>query len=173
MSSTLRWGVGTCALGSVGVLLTEQGVRRVILGDDDPSVSAALAAHGEPPPLRAPDDDPTVAAALTAVTSLAKGDRAAELALDCEGTPFQRRVWDALRAIPRGETRTYAQVAASIGSPRSARAVGGACGANPLALFIPCHRVVGAVGTGGYAWGVDRKEALLAAERTAAHSTRR
>jgi AraC family transcriptional regulator of adaptative response/methylated-DNA-[protein]-cysteine methyltransferase len=81
------------------------------------------------------------------------------------GTPFQHRVWRALQRIPRGVTRTYGQVAADIGQPRAARAVGQAVGANPLAVLVPCHRVLPvAGGTGGYRWGAERKSALLAAE---------
>ena len=75
------------------------------------------------------------------------------------------KVWEALRAIPRGTTRSYAQVAADIGSPRAVRAVGSACGANPVALAVPCHRVLRSVGgLGGYRWGLATKEALLSAE---------
>ncbi len=85
------------------------------------------------------------------------------------GTPFQRDVWGALLNIPTGETRTYAQIAQEIGAPHSARAVANACGANRLALIVPCHRVVPARGgIGGYRWGVGWKWALLAAERGAA-----
>jgi O-6-methylguanine DNA methyltransferase len=75
-------------------------------------------------------------------------------------------VWEALRAIPRGETRTYAEIARTVGSPKAVRAVGAACGANPLAVVVPCHRVVGADGRlTGYRWGVERKRLLLAMER--------
>ena len=92
-----------------------------------------------------------------------------EFAIELEGTPFQRRVWEALRQIPPGETQTYAQVAARLGQPRGARAVAAACAANPLAMLVPCHRVVRKDGDlGGYRWGLERKRALLARERTAA-----
>jgi len=85
-----------------------------------------------------------------------------------DGTPFQRRVWEALLLIPPGETRTYLQVALAIGAPHSARAVANACAANRLALLVPCHRVVPAGGgVGGYRWGADWKGALLAAEQEA------
>ncbi len=84
----------------------------------------------------------------------------------CRGTVFRQRVWAALRAIPRGQTRTYGQVAAEVGAPGAARAVGAACGANAVMLLIPCHRVVGAGGSlGGFAAGLDRKRALLELER--------
>lgn len=88
------------------------------------------------------------------------------VALLMKGTPFQMKVWDALRDIPRGETRTYTEIAKAIGKPRAVRAVGTACGKNALAVVIPCHRVVGAQGSGGgYRWGLKRKKALLASER--------
>jgi AraC family transcriptional regulator of adaptative response/methylated-DNA-[protein]-cysteine methyltransferase len=89
-----------------------------------------------------------------------------DLPLDIQATAFQWQVWEALAAIPYGSTRTYAEVAAAIGRPKAARAVARACAANPVALAIPCHRVVpSAGGVGGYRWGGSRKEAILAAER--------
>ena len=88
-----------------------------------------------------------------------------KLPLDIRGTVFQQRVWAELRQIPRGETRTYKQIAAAIGAPKAVRAVGSACGANPVALVIPCHRALRTDGgLGGYAWGVKRKSALLGLE---------
>jgi O-6-methylguanine DNA methyltransferase len=83
------------------------------------------------------------------------------------GTAFQRAVWDVLRAIAPGETLTYAELAAAAGRPGAARAAGGACGANPAALFVPCHRVVAAHGLGGFGWGLGVKSALLAREAAA------
>lgn len=90
------------------------------------------------------------------------------------GTPFQRRVWSALLRIPAGTTRTYAEIARSIGMPRGARAVARACASNPLAVLIPCHRVVRADGgLGGYRWGLERKRRLIAREaRQAARAAR-
>jgi O-6-methylguanine DNA methyltransferase len=91
------------------------------------------------------------------------------LPVDVNGTPFQLRVWQELRAIPYGETRTYSEVARSLGQPSAARAVARACATNRVALLIPCHRVVREDGSlGGYRWGLDRKRALLDAERTGA-----
>lgn len=88
-----------------------------------------------------------------------------DVPLSVAGTPFQWMVWRELLKIPFGETRTYGQLAAALGRPGSARAVGAACGRNPLAILVPCHRVVGADGSlTGYAWGVERKRALLALE---------
>ncbi len=86
---------------------------------------------------------------------------------DANGTEFQRAVWRALTEIPRGETRTYTEIAAAIGRPRAVRAVGSACGANPIPLLIPCHRVVGANGLGGFSGGLEWKKRLLAAEAAA------
>ena len=86
--------------------------------------------------------------------------------MDIRGTVFQRRVWRALSRIPRGETRTYAQIARAIGNPAAVRAVGSACGANPVALVVPCHRAVRTDGgLGGYAWGIGRKKRLLELEK--------
>ncbi|MBR0650585.1 methylated-DNA--[protein]-cysteine S-methyltransferase [Roseomonas terrae] len=90
------------------------------------------------------------------------------LPLDLRGTPFQRRVWAALRDIPPGRTETYGALAARIGHPGAARAVARACAANPVALLVPCHRVVPADGgTGGWRWGAERKRALLMREAAA------
>jgi AraC family transcriptional regulator of adaptative response/methylated-DNA-[protein]-cysteine methyltransferase len=89
-----------------------------------------------------------------------------DLPVDIQTTAFRRRVWEALRAIPYGQTRTYGQIAAAIGEPKAARAVGQACGANPVALVIPCHRAVRGDGaSGGYRWGTKRKQRLLSQER--------
>ena len=89
-----------------------------------------------------------------------------DLPIDVQATSFQWQVWKALADIPRGETRTYGEVAAAIGRPRAVRAVGHACAVNKVAILIPCHRVVpGAGGLGNYRWGADRKKALLAQER--------
>ena len=93
-----------------------------------------------------------------------------DLPLDIRGTAFQRRVWEALRAIPAGETASYADVARKIGAPKAVRAVANACASNAIAIAIPCHRVVrqdGAVSGSGYRWGIDRKRALLAREKQA------
>ncbi len=92
--------------------------------------------------------------------------RVFDLPLTPEGTAFQRAVWEALQAIPYGETRTYGQIAAAVGRPKAFRAVGGACHCNPIGIIIPCHRVVGSSGRlTGYAGGLDRKAALLALEQ--------
>lgn len=88
-----------------------------------------------------------------------------QIPLDLRGTPFQQMVWQAIRAIPYGQVRTYGQIARAIGRPRAARAVGQATGANPVPIVVPCHRVVGCQGLGGYGGGLALKERLLALER--------
>ena len=102
---------------------------------------------------------------MTALRALALTGSNANLPLDIRGTAFQARVWQALREIPSGQTRTYTEVAGEIGSPRGARAVASACANNPIALAIPCHRVIRGDGSlAGYAWGLEVKEQLLALE---------
>jgi AraC family transcriptional regulator, regulatory protein of adaptative response / methylated-DNA-[protein]-cysteine methyltransferase len=104
-----------------------------------------------------------------AVAHVAEGQSCDDLALDLHGTPFQLRVWEALRAIPRGEITTYADLTRSLGLvPGTARAVGSACGTNPVSLIVPCHRVLSSGGgLGGYYWGLDRKKAFLEMEGAA------
>jgi len=110
---------------------------------------------------------PNRAAAVQIVEYLEGKRRSFDLALDLRGTAFQRAVWDALVGIEYGETRSYAEVALAIGKPRAVRAVGTANGANPLALVVPCHRVIAADGTlGGYGGGLELKARLLAMERS-------
>ena len=110
---------------------------------------------------------PESAELLAAAIAMVDDPAAAHaLPLDIRGTAFQRRVWEALQAIPAGETVTYGALAERLGSPRAVRAVAGACAANKVAVAIPCHRVVGAGGAlTGYRWGVERKRALLERER--------
>ena len=104
---------------------------------------------------------------MAQVVGVVRGDLPAqELPLDVRGAAFQQRVWGALREIPPGETATYAEIAARIGAPKAVRAVGSACGVNPVAVGIPCHRIVRRDGgLSGYRWGVERKRALLDRER--------
>jgi AraC family transcriptional regulator, regulatory protein of adaptative response / methylated-DNA-[protein]-cysteine methyltransferase len=104
---------------------------------------------------------------LDAVRRVMDGDQTEEApVLDLRGTTFQRQVWAQLRRIPPGETRTYAEIAAAMKRPRAVRAVAGACAANPVAVLVPCHRVVGSDGSlAGYRWGVERKETLQSRER--------
>lgn len=151
------------ALGTVLVAATEKGLCSVKLGGDASRLKRMLAEEfGEAELLEEPMKDlkARILAFLQGETSLAR------VPLDIRGTVFQHRVWDELRRIPRGETRTYREIARAIGSPGAVRAVGSACGANPVALAVPCHRAVRTDGgLGGYAWGLPRKKKLLALEK--------
>jgi AraC family transcriptional regulator of adaptative response/methylated-DNA-[protein]-cysteine methyltransferase len=151
-------------LGRLLVGATPRGVCAVAMGDSDVQLERALAQEYP---------GATIAADRTALTRWTreivahlKGRQPRlDLPLDIQATAFQWQVWEALRAIPYGETRTYAEIAAAIGNPRAMRAVGRACATNPVALAIPCHRVIAARGdSGGYRWGASRKKALIAGE---------
>ncbi len=161
MAEPLRYTSMTSTLGAVVLAWTDRGVRDVALGDDAPELERDLLER-RPDATRHEGGGPHAEAARAAID----GDAGADVPLDVDGTDFQRRVWDALRAIPRGETRTYAELAAALGMPASAsRAVGTACGANTLAVLIPCHRVIRGDGDlSGFRWGVARKRALLTRE---------
>lgn len=155
---------GPSSLGTVLAVFSAQGVCAIALGDDPESMLAAL--HSQ---FGAGDwavGDGQHAAWLAKVIRLVENeDRVADFPLDIQGTAFQLRVWEALREIPPGAMASYAAVARRLGSPRSARAVAQACAANPLAVAIPCHRVVCGDGSlSGYRWGVGRKRQLLRRE---------
>jgi AraC family transcriptional regulator, regulatory protein of adaptative response / methylated-DNA-[protein]-cysteine methyltransferase len=162
---TIRWAVVPTSLGAMLVAATDKGVCRLSFGEDGSAIRqrfpgaelieggaefeallaqvvAAVEAHGETP-----------------------GDFA-HIPIDVKGTAFQEAIWRELRRIPRGETRTYAQLAAAVGNPGAVRAAGSANGANHVSVLIPCHRVIRTDGSlGGYAWGLDIKQELLARER--------
>ncbi len=107
-----------------------------------------------------------IARALRKMDSVDPGSSGGSLPLDIQGTAFQKRVWKALQTVPAGETATYAEIAINIGNPKSIRAVANACGANNIALFIPCHRIIRSDGQpGGYHWGIQRKLQLLEEEK--------
>ncbi len=164
----IRFAVGNCSLGSVLVARSERGVCAIFLGDDPEELERDLRRRFRGAEIEAADAgfDELVARVVALVESPGGG---LDLPLDVRGTAFQRRVWRALCDIPAGATASYAEVAARIGSPKSVRAVAGACGANPLSVVIPCHRVLHRDGTiSGYRWGVERKRALLAREAEAA-----
>lgn len=163
----IRFNCGECSLGRVLVAATGRGVCAILLGDDDEALRAELRGRFAKAVLEeaGPAFSDWAAAAVALVEQPNRADTAA-LPLDIRGTAFQRRVWEALRAIPPGETMSYAAVAARLGQPAAVRAVAGACAANALAVAVPCHRVVAATGAlAGYRWGTERKRALLARER--------
>lgn len=164
----IRFAIGECCLGSLLVAGTDRGICAISLGDDPEALARELQdrfAHAQ-----LIGDDPVferhVAKVVGCVEAPAIG---LDLPLDIRGTAFQQRVWQALREIPVGSTASYAEIAARIGAPQSARAVAGACAANTLALAIPCHRVVRSdASLSGYRWGVARKRQLLHNEARAA-----
>ncbi len=163
-SRPIRFAIARSALGPILVAATARGVCSVRLGGSVAELEAGLRAGF--PGCETLRDDAGLAVAAAALVRMADGrEPGIELSLDVSASRFQRRVWDALRAIPAGQTRRYADVAHAVGQPRAARAIGRACAANPVALLVPCHRVVPASGgTGGYRWGNGRKRALLRAE---------
>jgi AraC family transcriptional regulator of adaptative response/methylated-DNA-[protein]-cysteine methyltransferase len=161
------FAVGTCSLGAILVARTEKGVCAILLGDDPDRLLREL--QGRFPKARmnagGADFEGWVAKAVALVEAPARGF---DLPLDIRGTAFQQRVWQALRDIPAGETASYADVARRLGAPKAVRAVASACAANPIAVAIPCHRVVRSDGgLSGYRWGAARKHALLEAEAQA------
>ena len=167
----IRYTLADTALGRALVAVTARGVCAVELGEDDAALAAALAREFPRARIERVDAgrDDFLAPLLAQVVQALSGATAAGVPLDVVGTAFQRRVWQALLAIPRGQTRSYAELARALDAPRGARAVARACAGNRLAVLVPCHRVVRGDGSlGGYRWGMGRKQALLDAERGAA-----
>jgi len=160
----IRFATGQCSLGSVLVARSGRGVCAIMLGDDPDQLAGEL--QGRFPKARLIGDDPQFERWVAQVIDFVEAPRIGlDLPLDIQGTAFQRRVWQALRRIPAGRTVSYADVARRIGSPKSVRAVARAVATNPLAVAVPCHRVVHKDGTlSGYRWGVERKRALLERE---------
>jgi AraC family transcriptional regulator, regulatory protein of adaptative response / methylated-DNA-[protein]-cysteine methyltransferase len=158
----IRFAVGECSLGAVVVATSAKGICAILLGDD---AAAAVSDLRERFPDAQPVGDlPRFEAVLAEVVAFIEAPaRGLGLPLDPRGTAFQRRVWKALCQIPVGSTATYSDIA-----PKEAYLVGEACAANPIAVAIPCHRVVRKDGTfGGYRWGIKRKRALLQREAAA------
>ncbi|MGZ8392074.1 MAG: bifunctional DNA-binding transcriptional regulator/O6-methylguanine-DNA methyltransferase Ada [Gemmatimonadales bacterium] len=163
----IRFAVGECSLGSILVARSEIGVCAILLGDDPDTLARNLQDRFPKATLIGGDAEfeQLVARVVGFVEAPGLG---LDLPLDVQGTAFQRRVWQALQEIPAGSTVSYAQIAGRIGSPKAVRAVAQACAANPLAVAIPCHRVVrNDGGLSGYRWGVERKRALLEREARA------
>ena len=165
---SIRYAIVGSPLGRLLVAATPCGVCAVAMGESDHDLERRLAR--EFPSATVTQDRGGLARWTKQVLAHIEGRRPRlDLPLDVQATAFQWQVWNALAAIPYGETRSYAEVAAAIGRPRAARAVARACASNPVAIAIPCHRVVPAIGgIGGYRWGVGRKKKLLSSERGAA-----
>ena len=160
----IRFAVGETALGAILVASSWKGVAAILLGDDPDELVRNL--QDRFPKAHLIGADRKYEALVARVVGFVEmPEIGLDLPLDVRGTAFQQRVWQALQEIPVGETVSYAEIARRIGSPKSVRAVAGACAANALAVAIPCHRVVRNDGSlAGYAWGVERKRALLACE---------
>ncbi len=162
---TIRYAVTASPLGSMLIAKTDRGLCSVLFADNEGEAAVQLREQFPQAVLRR--DDAALAASVKLVlANMKENASAAALPFHVRATAFQERVWRALREIPRGETRTYQQIAEAIGAPGAVRAVGTACGANPVAVVVPCHRVVGSNGRlTGYRWGVERKRKLLDMER--------
>lgn len=164
MNTHLSYDIGSSTLGRLLVATNDKGVCAILPGDSSQAVTRELRERF--PDARLEHAPQRLAGTLARVVAFADGRSATlDLPLDPAGTGFQQRVWRALTRIPRGTTASYTDIARRIDAPKSCRAVAQACGANPLALAIPCHRVVRSDGgLSGYRWGVERKRALLARE---------
>lgn len=165
MASRIFFAVGSCSLGLILLARSDSGICAVFLGDDPAALVQDLQRQFPGAELLAANED--LGQLLEQVRSFVEspGD-SLDVKLDVRGTAFQQRVWQALREIPAGKTVTYTDVAHMIGAPKAVRAVAQACGANTLAVVIPCHRVVRSDGNlAGYRWGVERKRALLRNEQ--------
>jgi AraC family transcriptional regulator of adaptative response/methylated-DNA-[protein]-cysteine methyltransferase len=163
--TSIRYTIVDTPLGKLLLAATERGLARVALADSATELESLLEREFHAA-LRTVDDAALRPTATAVLELIAGREPSAALPLDVRATAFQRQVWEALRAIPRGATRSYAQLAREIGRPGAARAVAGACASNPVAIVVPCHRVVRGNGDlGGYRWGLERKRRLLDAEQ--------
>ena len=163
----IGYTVAKSPLGKVLVAATERGVSAVYLGDTESTLVAELREE-YPRAELAPAADSFQRWVREIVQRIEGKQPRLELPLDLQATAFQRRVWQELQRIPRGRTRTYSQVARSLGQPKAVRAVARACATNPVSIVVPCHRVIREDGTlAGYRWGLSRKEQLLKQERSA------
>ncbi len=165
----LEYEVAKHELGNVFIAGTEKGVSFLALGDDVPHMLKEL--EHDYPNAEITEYKSAGGRWMPSVLEAFKHpERADAIPLDVNGTPFQHRVWQALREIPAGETRTYSGLAAALGNPAATRAVARACATNRVSVIIPCHRVLGVSGSlTGYRWGKERKAALLKAEREYTH----
>lgn len=168
----IAYAIAPCTLGHVLVAATTDGICAILLGADGPALEADLKARFVKAHIEKGGAD-FVRLISGVVAHVDQPAAPFDLPLDVRGTAFQQKVWNALRAIPAGATATYAEIAGKIGNPRAVRAVARACASNPVAVVIPCHRVVGKDGSlTGYRWGIERKRALLERERELAERGR-
>ena len=160
---TIHYTIAATPIGRMLLAATDRGICLIHFGDAIATLEQEL--RIEYPKAEITRADRKLGEHVKTLRAILQGEHAAALPLDIQATAFQRRVWQALQAIPRGATKSYSKIAANIGHPKAARAVARACAANPVAVAIPCHRVVREDGdTGGYRWGLERKKKLLALE---------
>lgn len=161
-----RYVVRPCSLGFILVSLSSTGLFAIQLGDNPVLLQENFQQH-YPQAILDPRDPAVEQAAIQILALLENAKLSVNIPLDAGGTAFQQRVWQALREIPAGETASYSDIAQRIGKPKAIRAVANACAANPLAILIPCHRVVKRNGDlSGYRWGIARKVELLKREQS-------
>ena len=153
-----------CSLGYLLVATTDKGICAIKLGDNSEELVKILADQFNQATIIR--DDKSHQDWIEQILNFIAGKESnLDLPIDIHGTAFQQQVWQALRNIPPGETRTYQEIAEDLGKPKATRAIGNACGANPIPLIIPCHRVVCSDGSlGGYHWGIGRKQKLIERE---------
>ena len=163
----ISYNISECSLGRVLVATTDRGISAVSMGDNDAKLVAEL--RNEYPNAEIRHSANGSSSWVRAIVRNIDGSQPElDLPRDVIATAFQRRVWEALRAIPPGTTRTYSEVAKSIGQPSATRAVARACATNPTSIVVPCHRVIRTDGSlGGYRWGLTRKKQLIETERSA------
>jgi AraC family transcriptional regulator of adaptative response/methylated-DNA-[protein]-cysteine methyltransferase len=173
IAAPIRYTFADSPLGRMLIAATDKGICAIQFADSEDELEQGLK-HEFPFAQRKRDDEGLRVWKETLLRRLRGHKLNSSLPLDIQATAFQRRVWEYLQSIPYGDTRSYSQVAKAIGDPKATRAVARACATNPVAVAIPCHRVVREGGEmGGYRWGVERKQALLELEREqAAHSGR-
>ncbi len=166
LNMSIHFAVGQCSLGAILVAATDKGVCAIMLDDDPETLVRQL--EDQFPRAHLIGADASFEKRVAEVVGMVESPRLGiDLPLDLQGTAFQQRVWNALRAVPAGQTVSYGDLAVRLGVPHAARAVANACAANPVAVAIPCHRVVRRGGAlSGYRWGVERKRALLEREQS-------
>jgi AraC family transcriptional regulator, regulatory protein of adaptative response / methylated-DNA-[protein]-cysteine methyltransferase len=164
----ISYTIADCSLGRVLVAATDRGISAISLGDNDAQLAAELRKEYPHAEIRLGKSEHS-RWVRAIIRHLGGSQPRLDLPTDVVATAFQRRVWEALRSIPSGSTRTYGEVAREIGRPTATRAVARACATNPTAIVVPCHRVIRLDGSmGGYRWGVERKKLLLDRERRGA-----
>ena len=158
----IRWAIARSYVGEVLVGLSDRGVCAVLIGEDEAALLEELRQRFPHSSLR---HDAGCRTAADVAGLIERPAQPVPVSVDLRGTAFQQAVWNSLRQIPSGETITYTELAARVGRPRAVRAAAAACAANPVAIVVPCHRVVGRNGElRGYRWGTERKRRLLEAE---------